>query len=167
MRHALRIGDIEHIVWLSRASDGYRLHLDDVTLPVSLTHVAGNAFKLRVGTTWHDMLIATDGDIVHVHFDGETFALRYADPVVRHAGHGGSSADDVAEAPMPGVVVAVSVHEGATVARGDTLVVIESMKLETAIKAWRDGVVATLHVAQGQVFDRGAALVTLAPQGGA
>ena len=41
--------------------------------------------------------------------------------------------------------------------------VIESMKLETAIKAWRDGTVAAVHVGVGQTFERGAPLVTLAP----
>jgi biotin carboxyl carrier protein len=37
------------------------------------------------------------------------------------------------------------------------------MKLETSIKAWREGRVATLHVAKGDTFERSAALVTLAP----
>jgi 3-methylcrotonyl-CoA carboxylase alpha subunit len=45
--------------------------------------------------------------------------------------------------------------------------VIESMKLETAIKAPRDGLVATVHVAVGKTFDRAAPLVTLAPEAGA
>ena len=65
---------------------------------------------------------------------------------------------------MPGTVIAVHVTEGQAVARGDTLVVIESMKLETAIKALRDGTIATVHVATGQAFDRGMPLVTLAPE---
>jgi biotin carboxyl carrier protein len=84
--------------------------------------------------------------------------------VKRHGAHGAGSADDVAEAPMPGTVIAVNAAPGQTIARGDTLLVIESMKLETAIKATRDGVVAAVHVAQGQSFDRAAPLVTLAQE---
>ena len=43
--------------------------------------------------------------------------------------------------------------------------VIESMKLETAIKAWRDGTVETIHVAEGRDFRaRRAALVTFAAE---
>ncbi len=53
------------------------------------------------------------------------------------------------------------------VAAGDTLMVIESMKLETAIKAWREGSVAAVHVGMGQAFQRGAPLISLAPQSGA
>ena len=37
--------------------------------------------------------------------------------------------------------------------------VIESMKLETAIKAWREGAVAAVHVGVGQAFQRGAPLL--------
>ena len=49
---------------------------------------------------------------------------------------------------------------GATVARGDTLVVIESMKLEHALAAPRDGVVKGIHVQQGQQAAASQVLVT-------
>jgi biotin carboxyl carrier protein len=92
-----------------------------------------------------------------------TFMVRYVDPVQRHGGHAGGAAEDVAEAPMPGVVIAVHVKEGQSVTAGETLMVIESMKLETAIKAWRDGAVAAVHVGVGQTFQRGTPLLALAP----
>jgi len=59
-------------------------------------------------------------------------------------------------------VVAVQIKPGERVTRGQTMMVIESMKLETAIVAWRDGVIETLHVSAGQTFERAAPLVTLA-----
>ena len=93
-----------------------------------------------------------------------TFTVRYVDPVQRYGSHAGGGADDIAEAPMPGVVIAVHVKEGQAVSAGDTLMVIESMKLETAIKAWRNGTVAAVHVGVGQTFQRGAPLLALAPE---
>jgi acetyl/propionyl-CoA carboxylase alpha subunit len=160
MRHALTIGEDTHELWLAREADGYRLHAGERALRVAL-----EAGVLRVGDSRHPVTVAVDGDLVHVHLDGAAWTIRYHDPVERHAAHHGGAADDVAQAPMPGTVVSVHVADGQQVARGDTLVVIESMKLETAIKAARDGVVATVHVAAGQSFDRAAALVTLAPEG--
>jgi biotin carboxyl carrier protein len=56
------------------------------------------------------------------------------------------------------------VSAGTAVRRGDVLIVLESMKLETSLKAPRDGVVASAPLAPGATFDRGAVLVTLAPQ---
>jgi acetyl/propionyl-CoA carboxylase alpha subunit len=166
MLHVLTIADVEYAIWLERDDDHYRMHLDNRSLPVSLDRVAGDACVLRIGDAQQEAVIAIDGDVVHIHLDGNTWTVRYTDPILRHVRHGGSSVEDIAQAPMPGVVITVHVAEGQAVARGDTLLVIESMKLETAIKAWRDGIVATLHIAPGQTFDRAAPLVTFAPESG-
>jgi biotin carboxyl carrier protein len=65
------------------------------------------------------------------------------------------------DAPMPGTVIDVRVEPGATVAAGDTLVILESMKMELAIQALADGVVADVFVATGQRVTQGEALVAL------
>jgi acetyl/propionyl-CoA carboxylase alpha subunit len=166
MRHSFTIADTEHELWLENAAGGYRMHVADRSLPVGLEGRT-DARVLYVGEEWVDVAVAVDGDLVHIHLDGGTYTVRYTDPVARHARHGAGASDDLIEAPMPGVVIAVHAAQGRAVARGDTLVVIESMKLETAIKAPRDGVIATLHVMVGKTFDRAAPLVTLAPQAGA
>jgi biotin carboxyl carrier protein len=167
MRHTFVIGQTEHEAWLSRRGQTYELHIAEQVIPVALEQAEGGGELLRVGPDTCRVLIATDGDFVHLHLDGSTYTIRYVDPVLRYASHAGGSADDIAEAPMPGVVIAVHVKEGEQVAAGDTLMVIESMKLETAIKAWRGGAVAAVHVGMGQAFQRGAPLISLAPQSGA
>lgn len=164
MRHVFTIADQDHELWLARTADGYRLHGLDRPRPVALEAGEGGTQVLRIDGAPHEAVVAVDGDLVHIHFDGAAWTVRYQDPVQRHGHHHGASADDVAQAPMPGTVIAVHVSEGQPVARGDALVVIESMKLETAIKAWRDGTVEAVHVAAGQAFDRGAPLVTLAAE---
>lgn len=65
-------------------------------------------------------------------------------------------------APMPGTVVAVAVAEGERVSRGDTLLVMEGMKMEFTLKAAADGVVEKLHVDPGDVVAAEAPLVDLA-----
>ncbi len=164
MRHSFTIVETEHAVWLSRQGDGYALQFGDRTVPVALCAAGADTFRLTVDGEASEVMLAGDGDLTWVHVDGASWAVRYTDPVRRHAGHAGGGADDVAQAPMPGVAIAVHVAAGEDVAPGATLVVIESMKLETAITAWRAGTVATVHVAAGQTFERGAPLVTLAPE---
>jgi acetyl/propionyl-CoA carboxylase alpha subunit len=164
MRHSFKLDDEIHTTWLSRRADQYLLDVDGIGHSVALEPDGSGSHRLVVDGTATDALIAVDGNTVHVHLDGRHFELRYLEPVELYAGDHGSSADDVATAPMPGVVVAVHVSPGARVARGDTLMVIESMKLETAIKAWRDGTVETIHVTEGRTFERSAALVTFAPE---
>jgi biotin carboxyl carrier protein len=163
MQHTFIIGETEHEAWLSRRDGRYRLHVGDRAALVALE--AAESGQLRtVGEKTYRILLAADGDLVHVHIDGASFTVRYVDPVQRYASHAAGGADDVATAPMPGVVIAIHAEEGRRVLAGDTLMVIESMKLETAIKAWREGEVAAVHVGVGQAFQRGAPLLTLAPQ---
>lgn len=104
---------------------------------------------------------AVDGDHVWVHLDGQAHLLVWQDAITHFEEEADDGADDVARAPMPGSVIQVAVAPGESVAAGETMMVIESMKLETAIRAPRDGVVAAVHLAIGQTFDRDAALVTL------
>ena len=105
--------------------------------------------------------VARDGHRIWVHYRGRAHELVWQDAVGHHAAEAGGEADDVARAPMPGSVVQLSAAAGDAVEAGDTLMIIESMKLETAIKAPRSGIVDTVHVAVGQTFERDAALVTL------
>jgi propionyl-CoA carboxylase alpha chain len=53
-------------------------------------------------------------------------------------------------APMPGLLVSVSVAEGDEVKAGDELAVLEAMKMENALRAERNGVVVKLHFSAGQ-----------------
>jgi propionyl-CoA carboxylase alpha chain len=55
--------------------------------------------------------------------------------------------------PVPGTVTAVLVEPGAHVVAGDTLVILEAMKMEHRIKADEDGVVAEVRVAVGDSVD--------------
>ncbi|MGH2850099.1 MAG: biotin carboxylase N-terminal domain-containing protein [Solirubrobacteraceae bacterium] len=65
-------------------------------------------------------------------------------------------------APMPGSVVVVHAREGAHVARGDLLLVLESMKMELQITAPRDGTVDAVHVAAGDQVALDAVLASVA-----
>lgn len=65
-------------------------------------------------------------------------------------------------APMPGVILSVSVSAGQNVKKGDVLCTLEAMKMENEIYAPRDGVVAAVSVVKGESVESGKALVTLA-----
>jgi geranyl-CoA carboxylase alpha subunit len=78
-------------------------------------------------------------------------------------GAGGAGGADELRAPFNGKVIATKVQPGARVARGDTLVVLESMKLEHALAATRDGIVKSLHVEAGQQAATSQVLVSFEP----
>jgi 3-methylcrotonyl-CoA carboxylase alpha subunit len=161
MHHAFKLGDTETNVELSRAPDGYRLHFADRSLPVNLHAEDDGSAVLTVAGHSERVVIATRGDDVFIHLGGAAYQLRYEHPLQRLAAQLQGSAEDHVRAPMPGSLVAVHVKAGQSVARGDTLLVMESMKMETTIAAPRDGVVEAVHFAVGQTFDRDALLLEL------
>ena len=68
-------------------------------------------------------------------------------------------------APVPGTVIAIEVTAGEPVTAGQTLVVLEAMKLEHRIRAAADGVVASVDVAVGDRVDASQVLVTMGSAG--
>ena len=56
---------------------------------------------------------------------------------------------------MPGKVVKLNVAVGDNVSKGDTVLILEAMKMENEIKCGVDGVVKTIHVEEGQALDSG------------
>lgn len=164
MHHAFKLGDADYNLELSRAGSGYRLHLGDRVIPIDIkTGADGHAWLIVDGETT-EVVIAASGDDVFVHLDGEAYQLRYEHPLERlaHQAHGGAA--DGVRAPMPGSLVSVQIKTGDAVTKGQTLLVMESMKMETTILAPRDGVVHAVHFDKGQTFDRDALLLTLEPQ---
>jgi biotin carboxyl carrier protein len=63
------------------------------------------------------------------------------------------------KAPMPGIVLAVEASVGQEVSKGDTLLILEAMKMENAIKSPAEGVVKEICVEQGVAVDKNQILI--------
>ncbi len=64
-------------------------------------------------------------------------------------------------APLPGVVISISVKVGDTVKASDTVLLLEAMKMENAIHAGRDGRISSISVSPGDSVLEGAVLLTI------
>ena len=115
--------------------------------------------------------VALDGvqHTVHVHAEGATLRqlhLHNSCFWISDQTHCAQAQDEgnghaALRSPMNGKILAVLVAEGATVKKGDTLVVLESMKLEHRLQAARDGVVARVAAEVGAQAGTGQLLVEL------
>ncbi len=72
-----------------------------------------------------------------------------------------AAGSETIESPMPGTIVGVNVTDGQSVKKGDTLVVLEAMKMENEIMAPRDAEVAAVLVSKGDSVQAGTPLVSL------
>ena len=113
------------------------------------------------------------GPELHLWLDGNLFVFQPAGPSALSAAEGSgrrrgnaSAAEAPGDvlAPMPGAVLEVLVSEGDPVERNQTVVVMESMKMELLITASRSGVVRRVAVQPGQQVERGMRLLELAPE---
>lgn len=70
-------------------------------------------------------------------------------------------ANDV-KAPMPGMILSVNVEEGQEVKEGDTLLILEAMKMENAIGAPKDGIIKTVNVKSNGTVEKGELMIEMA-----
>ena len=104
--------------------------------------------------------IAADGEATWVFVDGQVARL---DPPetsatrTRAKGRG----DAGVMAPMPATVVAIKAAAGESVKEGDTLIVLEAMKMELPIKSPRTGRVKAVHCAKGDLVQPGVNLLEI------
>jgi biotin carboxyl carrier protein len=86
-------------------------------------------------------------------------AVRHIEPVIAA---GDVDKSRVIVAPIPGVILSVAVCEGASVAVGQEVCVLEAMKMKNIIRAQRTGKVAAVRVANGDHVKHGQILIELA-----
>ena len=88
-------------------------------------------------------------------------APKAAAPAPKAAAPAGAQGSVVIAAPMPGKILAVKSSVGASVKKGEVLLILEAMKMENEIVASQDGTVASINVATGDSVEAGDTLATL------
>jgi 3-methylcrotonyl-CoA carboxylase alpha subunit len=152
-RIVLRYRDRDHI---AEIIDPTHVRVDGETVEVArdsdgvVRFVNGPA-----GSAW----TAASRDTRWVFFDGRVYEIDVTTGASarRGAGHHGSLTS-----PMPATVRQILVAPGAKVARGDTVVILEAMKMELPVRAPANGVVASIHCREGELVQPGVALVEIA-----
>lgn len=103
---------------------------------------------------------AAEDNLRYAAVDGEAFSFTLPTTLGGRASRR-SAGGDALIAQMPGQVREVLVSEGATVTRGQALIVLEAMKMEIRISAPADGVVKRVRVSKGDVVERGQQLIEM------
>ncbi|HEY6983091.1 acetyl-CoA carboxylase biotin carboxylase subunit [Reyranella sp.] len=128
--------------------------------------------KLAVGTTERVLHVAPqdavatrapfhiDGNDIIVDLDGH--AVRFEDRTYLPPASAAASGDGKVRAPMDGRIVSVMVDAGQKVVRGQTLIVLEAMKIQHQLKAALDATIESIDVREGQQVSNRAVLMTMA-----
>jgi biotin carboxyl carrier protein len=146
---------------LEREGTHLRARIDGREVSAQFDALASGGGTLSIDGRRFRIASARRKDTILVAVGPRTFSFVRAEEGGRHRARGLAAAEITA--PMPGKVLRVPVREGDAVVAGQTLVVLEAMKMETALAAESDAVVKRVLVAPGQMVDHGALLIELTP----
>jgi len=159
------VGDEEQISVVKIEQDGerYRITVDGRPYEVQAHRPEHGSINLNINGRRLRATVAHDGLRRHVALAStKRYVVQQPDPRARQRRRGpAGAAEGGLEAAMPGQVLDVLVRPGDTVTRGQTLVLLEAMKMELRIAAPLDGQVRAVHCAAGQVVERGQILIEL------
>ena len=130
---------------------------------VSFSRISDHQIHLVVNGQNLNAYVIREGDARTIMIDGKSFTVRDADIQERS----GTTRKGVIETateitpPMPAVVTLVPVKKGDRVTKGDTVVTVSAMKMETALTAPYSGTVTGVNVAQGDKVMPGEILVEI------
>lgn len=137
-RYTVAVGDSRYVIDIEAlgAPDSYRVWVDGRPYEVRLSAEANGQPALSATPVAEEATAPTPSAAAPPAPDHSEELVAATSPVLR--------------APMPGVILQVSVQPGAAVQRGDPLLVLEAMKMKNVIRSPRAGVVAQVLVQPGQ-----------------
>ena len=140
----------------------YTVQIDEVNDASTVAHVVVNGTAYEVEIEGAKTSAASRPQVVPAPKEANSAMITpaTASPSPRIAPSAPSSGYAV-KCPLPGTVLSVKVQVGDKVASGQTLVVLEAMKMENEVVADKDGVVASINVAKGAMVNPGDELFSL------
>ncbi|MGV3526228.1 MAG: biotin/lipoyl-containing protein [Candidatus Sericytochromatia bacterium] len=134
-----------------------RYRIDEQDLEVALRRLDPATWLLSHNGKQRLVSVLRLGDQIQIRDGAETYSLQ---PQLRSGSVEEPAADRIL-APLTGKVIQVKVAPGERVSKGQTLVVLESMKMETALSAPLDATVSAVHCSAGEQVGNGQLLVAL------
>jgi len=140
--------------------NGTEVHFDRSVSPSGEQHVIFNNQSRKVEV----IELNRENNTCIISVEGKRFEVELTDAydkLLKSMGIEKFGAKKVKEvkAPMPGLVLEVDVKVGDEVAEGDTLLILEAMKMENALKSPVSGVVASVSAIKGEAVEKGTVLV--------
>jgi len=164
-RYIVLAGDNRHTVEVKEVGDHYEVTIDDVVHTVDSSRIEGTSMRsLIIGHRSYQSNVVQDGDRHDVYLTGGVYPVDVMDELWARAKEGHAEAGGGGEsiaAPIPGSVVKILVNEGDTVGAGQSVAVLEAMKMQNELLSVKGGVVAEIRAKVGETVAQGQVLITL------
>jgi biotin carboxyl carrier protein len=159
-RVTIRAGDSSATVeWQPDPQDARTtiVQVDGEREPLRVERLQSGTYRVTQGEQSWPVYAAATRDACWIFVNGRVLTLE----VSSERGHRRSSvgAHEALSAPMPATVIKILVEAGQAVKKGDTLILLEAMKMELPVRAPGDGTVAAVRCREGELVQPGTALL--------
>ena len=165
MKYVATLDGASHVVEVTGGEGRYRLTVGDDVWEVDARLTAQGIYSLLIGGVSYVADVVDHEGTCMVDVMGEAYEVLVEEQtrwIIRtRGGAAGGGHGQTVRAPLPGKITHVAVRAGDRVQAGDTLVVIEAMKMENEFKAAAAGVIAEVRVSAGQAVNPGDVMVVL------
>ena len=164
MKYVTTIGDKEYTIEII---DNGHLNFNGKVMEVDFESISGQpVYSLVIDGKSHEAYVYEHEDEWQVLLLGKQYPVKVEDErAKRLKSTGGAKHQESGEfylkAPMPGLVIAIAVHEDQQVEKGQVLVILESMKMQNELKSPRAGKVERIKVNVGESVEQRQLLLTV------
>jgi len=155
-------GQGERVFALHYGRTGYSFDFGSGGQEASVSSLGEDRLRVVLGGHRFDATVVRRGLAFTVFAGGQSYRLTMADPLA--AAETIEAPTGRLTSPMPGRIAQLHVKPGQAVKHGETLLVLEAMKMEHSILAPRDGVVDAIGYAVGELVEEGVELLSLKPE---
>jgi pyruvate carboxylase subunit B len=148
-----------------------KITVDGVEVSSDMQRIGGlDLYSLLVDNVSHEVIVeegnGTQPNVYSVLVEGARYLVRVQDERSRRLALADRSLKPPAgelliKAPIPGLVIKIAVAPGQVVKEGDSLVILEAMKMENELRAPREGTVHEVRVAPGEQVALGQLLISI------
>jgi biotin carboxyl carrier protein len=164
MKYITTIGEREYMIEIVNKN---LVIVDGIPFEVDFASVSGQpVYSLLIDGKSYEGYMYPDEDDWEVLLQGTMYAVKVEDERERRLrqalGEGPTQSGEFhLKAPMPGLVITIPIVEGQEVAKGEVLIILESMKMQNELKSPRDGVVSRVRVKEGDSVERKQTLLSV------
>lgn len=158
----LKYKDEIYDVDFERNDEEYIFNINGKKFSIPLHIVNDNCFSVKIDGKSKSIYAAEDDNHFYVSLDGDSLVFdKVKEEEKDFTGVAGSENREEIHPPMPGSIVKVLVEEGQKVAEGDSLIIVEAMKMESTLYSSIAGIVTEVNVKAAQQVDSDDVLIVV------
>ena len=143
-----------HKINLEKAEDLFKVIIDDKQeYNISDVEVEPNLISFKADDKLYNIYCFSDKDKTHLSIDGENYILEFEKDISTKSKSGKQQKGNSVSSPMPGLLVKIPVSVGDEVKSGDTLAIVEAMKMQNELPSPRDGIIKKINGKEGEQVD--------------